>query len=229
MSKFELNAETRHEFGKGASRRQRRLEDKVPAIMYGGGEPALPLAFQQKDLRKALENEAFYSHILTIHIDGQKHQAVLKDLQRHPYKPMIQHVDLLRITGKEKIQMSVPLHFKNDDIAPGVKVGKGIMSHLISSVDVRCLPANLPQYIEVDLSALDLDQTLHLSDLKLTAGVELVDLLHGNDRAVANIHLPRAVTEETNAAPVAAAVPASAQKAPEAAAGAKPAAKKDKK
>jgi large subunit ribosomal protein L25 len=216
MAKFELTAEIRHEFGKGASRRQRRLEDKIPAIMYGGGEPALPLTFQQRELRKALENEAFYSHILTIHIDGKKHQAVLKDLQRHPYKSLVQHIDLLRITGKEKIQMSVPLHFKGDDVAPGVKVGNGVVSHLISTVEVRCLPANLPEYIEVDLSKLELDETIHLSHLKLGEGVELVDLLHGNDRSVANIHIPRAIVEEeTTAAPVAAEVPATAQKAPE--------------
>lgn len=215
MSKFELTAELRREFGRGASRRQRRLDDKVPAIMYGGGEPALPLMFRHNELRKALESEAFYSHILTIHLDGEKLQAVLKDIQHHPYKPRVQHLDFLRITGKEKINMSVPLHFKGEEIAPGVKQDNGVVSHLISTVEVRCLPANLPEYIEVDLSSLVLDQTLHLSELKLPEGVELVDLLHNNDRGVANIHIPRAVVEEPTTAPVAVEVPATAQKAPE--------------
>lgn len=213
---FELNAETRQEFGRGASRRLRRLEEKVPGIIYGGDEPALPLSFGHKELCKALENEAFYSHILTINVDGKKSQAVLKALHRHPYKARILHLDLLRITGKEKIQMSIPLHFKNEDIAPGVKDGGGVISHVVSSVDVRCLPANLPEFIEVDLGKLELDQAIHLSELKLPKGVELVALAHGNDLSVASIHIPRvevepevAVTEEVSAAEV----PASEQSA----------------
>lgn len=224
-SAFELTAELRQNLGKGASRRLRRLQDKVPAIMYGGGETAQPLTFSHKELKKALENEAFYSHILTIHIDGQKQQAVLKDLQRHPYKQRILHMDLLRITGKEKIQMTIPLHFKGEDIAPGVKIGKGIVSHLMNTVEIRCLPANLPEYIEVDLSGLELDQAIHLSELKLPEGIELAGLVHGNDLPVASIHIPRAAAEETAASAISASeVPASAQQEP-----AKSAATTDKK
>ncbi len=217
---FELTAETRQDMGKGASRRLRRLGDKVPAIMYGGGEEPVNLSFQHNQLRKALENQAFYSHILTIHVNGNKQQAVLKALQRHPFKPRILHLDLLRITGKEKIQMNVPLHFIGADVAPGVKLDSGIVSHLLSNVEVRCLPANLPEYIEVDISQLKLDETLHLSDLKLPEGVELVALIQGVDTehnlSVVSVHLPRAaaIAEETSA-PMASDVPATAQVAPE--------------
>ncbi len=215
MSKnFELQAENRLEFGKGASRRLRRQGDKVPAIMYGGGEPAAPLAFNHKQLSKALENEAFYSHILTIQIDGKKQKAVLKDLQRHPYKPRILHMDLLRITGKEKIHMQVPLHFLGEESAPGLKES-GIISHLLTTVEIRCLPDDLPEFIEVDLSNLNLDDSIHLSHLKLSKGVELVALVHGNDQPVASIHLPRAaLVEEAEAA--AEATTAAATVAPEA-------------
>lgn len=218
---FELTAELRQQFGKGASRRLRRLQDRVPAIMYGGGESAIPLSFEHNELGKALKNEAFYSHILTIKLDGKKHQAVLKDLHRHPFKPRIIHMDLLRITGKEKIDMTVSLHFSGEEIAPGVKKDNGVVSHLLTSVEIRCLPADLPEYIAVDLSKLALDQTLHMSELKLPKGVELVALNHGNDLPVASIHIPRVipVVEEETAAPVAPSeVPATAQQAPEKAA-----------
>lgn len=207
-TQFELNAETRQTFGKGASRRLRRLANKVPGIMYGGGEEPKSLAFDHNQLLKALEHEAFYSHILTIHIDGNPQKAVLKDLQRHPYKPRILHLDLLRITGKEKISMSVPLHFIGENIAPGVKEGKGTVSHLITSLDIRCLPDDLPEYIEVDLSNLSLDENLHISDLKLPKGVESVALLHHDDQPVVSIHLPRAAAEEASSAPTATEVPA---------------------
>lgn len=217
--KFELHAELRQDQGKGASRRLRR-EDKVPAIFYGGGEPAQSLVFNHNQLKKALQNEAFYSHILTIMIDGKKHQAVLKDMQRHPYKPRVQHLDFLRITGKEKIIMHVPLHFKGKDIAPGVKVSGGNILHLLSTIEVRCLPSNLPEYVEVDLSKLELDESVHLSHLKLPEGVEIMALVHGNDQPVASIHIPRAAIEAEEAEAAAAAavapaeVPATAQKAP---------------
>lgn len=208
---FELHAEQRETAGKGASRRLRQA-DKVPGIMYGGGEPAVPLTFEHNQLKKALENEAFYSHILTIHIDGKKHQAVLKALQRHPYKPRVTHLDLLRVTGKEKITMTIPLHFIGGDKAPGAQpeIG-GVVSHVLSNVEIRCLPANLPEYIEVDISHLELDQSIHLSELKLPKGIELVALVHHDDRPVVTVHIPRVevepVVEETGA-PTAAEVPA---------------------
>lgn len=206
-NQFELTAEARQTFGKGASRRLRRLDNKVPGIMYGGDEAPLPLIFNHNHLLKALENEAFYSHILTIQVDGKPHKAVLKALQRHPFKPRIVHLDLLRVTGKEKITVTVPLHFKGENVAPGVKNDKGIVSHLLTSVEVRCLPESLPEFLEVDLSNLGLDELIHLSDLKLPKGIEIMALVHKDNQPVASIHLPR---EQVIAqgAPVAAEVPA---------------------
>ncbi|MDQ8040198.1 MAG: 50S ribosomal protein L25/general stress protein Ctc [Rickettsiella sp.] len=206
---FELTGETREGFGTGASRRLRRLENRVPAILYGGGETPLPLSFDHNQVLRALENEAFYSHILTIHVNGKSQKAVLKDLQRHPYKPRIVHLDLQRITAKEKIIMSVPLHFKGETTAPGVKDAGGVLTRSLNSVEVRCLPDALPEYIEIDVSRLGLDESIHLSQVPLPEGVELIALTHEDDRLVVNIHIPRAVVEEeTTAVPESAEVPA---------------------
>lgn len=209
MTTFELSAKTREAFGTGASRRLRHLENRVPAILYGAGEPPMPLSFDHNQLLRSLENEAFYSHILTIDLDGQKQKAVLKDLQRHPFKPRIVHLDLLRVTAKEKITMSVPLHFEGEETAPGVKDGGGVMARLLNSVEVRCLPDALPEFINVDVSKLGLDEAIHLSQLSLPEGVELIALTHDDDRPVVNIQIPRAVVEEDlTAAPESAEVPA---------------------
>lgn len=209
MTTFELSAKTREAFGTGASRRLRHLENRVPAILYGAGEPPMPLSFDHNQLLRSLENEAFYSHILTIDLDGQKQKAVLKDLQRHPFKPRIVHLDLLRVTAKEKITMSVPLHFEGEETAPGVKDGGGVMARLLNSVEVRCLPDALPEFINVDVSKLALDEAIHLSQLPLPEGVELIALTHDDDRLVVNIQIPRAVVEEElTAAPESAEVPA---------------------
>jgi len=209
MTTFELSAKPREAFGTGASRRLRHLENRVPAILYGAGEPPMPLSFDHNQLLRSLENEAFYSHILTIDLDGQKQKAVLKDLQRHPFKPRIVHLDLLRVTAKEKITMSVPLHFEGEETAPGVKDGGGVMARLLNSVEVRCLPDALPEFINVDVSKLGLDEAIHLSQLPLPEGVELIALTHDDDRPVVNIQIPRAVVEEDlTAAPESAEVPA---------------------
>jgi len=194
-SEFVLTAEPRTEQGKGASRRLRR-EGKVPAILYGAGKDPVPLSVNHNELLKQLENEAFYSHILTVELDGKTEQAVLKDLQRHPAKPFILHLDLMRVSAGEKIRVNVPLHFIGEDVAPGVKIGGGIVTHAVTEVEVSCLPKDLPEYIEVDLSALELGESLHLSDLKLPPGVELVQLLQGeeHDVAVAAIQATRGST-----------------------------------
>lgn len=208
---FELNAVTREVFGSGASRRLRRLENRVPAILYGASEPPLPVSLEHNQILRALENEAFYSHILTIKLDGTEQKAVLKDLQRHAYKPRILHVDLMRVSAKEKITMSVPLHFKGEGDAPGVKEEGGVLTKLLNSVEVRCLPAALPEYIEVDVSHLALDQSILLSQIDLPQGVELLAAIsHEEDRPVVNIHIPRVVVEEEDltAAPESAEVPA---------------------
>ncbi|MDX9741381.1 MAG: 50S ribosomal protein L25/general stress protein Ctc [Gammaproteobacteria bacterium] len=193
---FELRAESRQDAGKGASRRLRRA-GKVPAILYGGTEAPVMLALEHNPVMHSLENEAFYSHVLTVDIDGKKVSAVLKDLQRHPYKRVILHLDLQRISATEKLRMSVPLHFVGADVAPGVKQAGGLVEHLLTEVAISCLPKDLPEYLEVDVSGLNVNETLHLSNIRLPAGVELVDLQHGpeHDLPVVSIHLPRAAVE----------------------------------
>lgn len=196
MADFELNASARTEVGKGASRRLRRLESRVPAIIYGGkGEPT-NISLAHKEVIKAFENEAVFSHILTVNIDGKPEQALIKDIQRHPFKPRIMHIDFQRITGKETLHRHVTLHFLNEDTAKGVKNG-GIITHHMKDIEISCTPATLPEYIEVDLANLELDEVLHLSDLKLPKGVAFLhyegDAEH--DLPVASISLPRAALE----------------------------------
>ena len=174
---FELHAEPRDDMGKGASRRLRR-ENKVPAILYGGGKPPRSLSLVQKELLKSLDNEAFYSHILSIHIGDQSEQAVLRDMQRHPSKPSVLHVDLQRVQARELLRMSVPLHFVGEDDCPGVKLEGGIVTHNAMDVEVECYPKDLPEYIEIDASGLRIGDSIHLSEIKLPDGVRLVDLVN---------------------------------------------------
>lgn len=194
---FELEAQARSDQGKGASRRLRRA-GKIPAILYGGGKDPVSLELWHDPVMHSLENEAFYSHILNVKVDGKVDRAVIKDLQRHPYKPTLLHLDLQRVSETEKLRMNVPLHFIGEDIAPGVKQNDGIVSHLVNEVEISCLPKHLPEYLEVDISNLDVNETLHLSDIRLPEGVELIQLSHGAeyDLPVVSIHLPRAAVEE---------------------------------
>lgn len=192
---FELKATLRQDKGKGASRRLRRLNDEIPAILYGGEEKPVSLTFPHKDLMKALENESFYSHILTLEIEGKKEKVVLKALQRHPYKKhRLQHLDLQRVNAKKMLTMHVPLHFEGEALSPGMQAG-GMLTRQMTDVEVQCLPANLPEYIAVDLSTLPLDSVVHLSDLKTPKGVELLGLAHG-DLPVATIHKSKRAAEE---------------------------------
>lgn len=211
INPFELVTQRRDKLGKSASRCLRKLNDEVPGILYGGKEAPIPLSVKHKDLAKALENEAFYSHILTIKFEGNEQKAILRDLQRHPSKPRILHFDLLRVSAFEKIQMQVPLHFEGEEIAPGVKQSGGQPSHLMTVIEIRCLPDNLPEFINVDVSALELDSSIHLSDLQLPEGVELampVETGSERDLPVVSIHLPRsALAAEETAAPVAPTAP----------------------
>lgn len=206
MTEFVINAERRNDVGKGASRRLRRA-NKVPGVLYGPGSEPVSLTFNHDELIKQTESEAFFSHILTVNVDGQQAQAVVKDMQRHPFKPKIVHMDLQRVTADHKIHMTVPLHFVGQDVAPGVK-GGGLLTHDVTEVSVFCLPKDLPEFIEVDVSNLDLGDVLHLSNLKLPKGVELVELSHGpeHDLPVASVHKHRGgeVAEEAAAAPAAA-------------------------
>lgn len=189
---FTFAAESRSDMGKGASRRLRR-EGKTPAVIYGNHKDAVSITINHKDLVRNLENEAFYSHILTLVVNDQEEQVVLKDLQRHPAKPMVMHADFLRVNVNEKIRMHIPLHFTGEEIAPGVKIGSGMVTHNLTDVEVICLPQNLPEFLMVDLSTLELDHALHLSDIQLPEGVEIVALTHGeeHDLPVAAIHKTR--------------------------------------
>jgi len=205
---FEIQAEVRNDTGKGSSRRLRHA-DKVPAVLYGGGADPVALTLSHNEMFHHLENEAFYSHILTINVGKKKEKAILKDLQRHPAKPRLMHADFQRVNMKEKLRMNVPLHFINEETSPGVKAG-GLVTHSSTELHILCLPADLPEFIEVDLGTLELDASLHISDLTLPKGIESVNLGHGADSShddiVAAIHLPRAEkAEDEDEAPAAAA------------------------
>lgn len=206
---FELAAVTRGDQGKAASRRLRRLEARVPGIMYGANKTPTPIHVGLKELSRALENEAFYSHILTIVLDGKAEKAILRDLQRHPVKNIPTHLDLQRVDENQKLTMRVPLHFINEATCHGVKEQGGEIHHDISEVEVSCLPRDLPEYLEVDMAAVNIGHTVHLSDLTLPKGVQLVQLMHNHDLAVANVHAVKVVVEE---APAAAAPAAEAEK-----------------
>ena len=201
---FEVNVELREDLGKGASRRLRRLEDKIPGIVYGGGKKPQPLSLSHKEVIKHLEDEAFYSHILTLKAGKKTEKVILKDLQRHPYKPKITHMDFMRISANQKLTTSVPLHFLNEENCPGVKAG-GVVNHGYTTVEISCLPKNLPEYIEIDMADAEMDAIIHLSDIKLPKGVEIVELMHGedHDHAVATIHKARAAASaDSNSADV---------------------------
>lgn len=193
---FTLSAELRADAGKGASRRLRH-EGKVPAILYGGAEAPVAISLAHKEVIRKLQDEAFYSHILTVDVAGKPVKAVLKDLHRHPYRPIVMHMDLQRVTDDMVIHMNVPVHFINESTAPGVKAG-GKVSHVVTSVEVTCQAKDLPEFIEVDLGAVEQGQSVHLSDIRLPAGVELVQLLLGadHDQPVAVIPAPRGGSEE---------------------------------
>ncbi len=199
---FKLTASARKDEGKGASRRLRREQGVVPAIIYGGDKAPQSVLVEHKELVKHLEHEAFYSHVITLTVDNAAETVILKDLQRHPSKPVILHADFLRVSEASKITVSVPLHFTNEAASKGVKVGGGIVNHTMTQLEVSCLPSKLPEFIEVDLIDLDLGQTLHISDIKLPSGVTSVALSHGEDHnlPVVSINKPRGVAEESSEA-----------------------------
>lgn len=212
---FTVIAEPRSVHGKGASRRLRH-EGKVPAIIYGGKENPKSIQVSHNELMKSLKFEAFYSAILNVSIDGKTEQAVLKDLHRHPVRNEVMHMDLQRILADVVLRMHIPLHFKGGDVAPGVKVGGGVVEHQQIQVEVECLPKDLPEFIEVDLSQLNVNEAVHLSQLKVGEGVQFVELKHGNDISVAAIHLPRQAAEPVADVAAPAEVPAANQKAADA-------------
>jgi large subunit ribosomal protein L25 len=192
---FVFEAEIRPALGRGHSRRLRQV-GKIPAILYGAGAEPLGLAFDHNKVIKALENEATYSHILSIRYDGKEETAILKDLQRHPSRPIIMHMDFQRVNESQKIRVHVPLHFVNEQTSVGAKKG-GVINHNQVDVEVVCLPAHLPEFIEVDLGPVDVGESVHLSDLNVPGGVELVELLHDpeHDLVVAVIQSGRVVSD----------------------------------
>jgi len=193
---FEFKAELRDDTGKGASRRLRHA-GLVPGIIYGAHQDPVMITMPHNELVHNLENEAFYSHVLGIKLGRKKEKVILKDLQRHPSKPFVMHADFLRIDEKEALRVHVPLHFINEAGAPGVKAG-GRISHTLTDVEVSCLPKDLPEFIEVDMAAMEVGQALHLSDLVLPKNVEIPALAQdaSHDLSVVSIHAARVSTEE---------------------------------
>ncbi|HCO42716.1 MAG TPA: 50S ribosomal protein L25 [Gammaproteobacteria bacterium] len=191
-NQFEIAAEPRSAGGTGASRRLRRA-GRVPAVIYGGNQANAEITLDHNDTIHHLEKEAFHSHVLTVDVDGRSEQVVLRDVQMHPYKRQVLHLDFLRVSADRKLRMTVPVHFVGEDVAPGVKQAGGVISHLMPELEIECLAKDLPEFIEVDVSALELGHSLHLSDLKLPSGVSVPALALGadHDLPVVSIHPPR--------------------------------------
>lgn len=193
-----INAKVRNDLGKGASRRLRRNADMMPAILYGGKDEPQSLMVLHREMSKTAENEALYSSILDININGTVVQAILKDLQRHPARPLIMHADFLRVDRNTKIQVHVPLHFINEEQSHGVKMEGARVAHNMVEVEVSCLPDDLPEFIEIDMLEAKLGDIVHISDLKLPEGVESVALSYGEDHdlPVASLAAPKGAEEE---------------------------------
>jgi large subunit ribosomal protein L25 len=205
--------------GKGASRRLRHT-GKVPAILYGGSLAPQAIVLDQQNLLTMIESEKFYSSIVRVNVGGQTQEAIVKDVQMHPARHSVVHVDLQRVVENERIRLRLPIHFKGEAASPGVKSQGGIVSHMRADVEVTCLPKDLPEFLELDLSNMNLNDTLFLSDIPLPEGVLVAELGHGRNAPVVSIHSPRAAEPEPVAAEVAAAAAAPAEGAPAAAAGA---------
>jgi len=198
MVDFVLNAKVRSDIGKGASRRLRRLDNQIPAIIYGLGETPESISLADNQLSHALDNEAFYSHIIELSVDSKSQNVILKDVQRHPAKAEILHVDFLRVDLNQKLTIRAPLHFLNEEECVGVKMEGGQISHNMNDLEIECLPADLPEYIEVDMAEVTLGQTLHISDVILPEGVTSVALTHGEDHdlPVAAVVKSKAIEED---------------------------------
>jgi large subunit ribosomal protein L25 len=201
---IELNAELRTDVGKGASRRLRRTAAQVPGVIYGGDEPAQSLKLGALELGRAMQQERFLSQIIAVSMNGKKQQAVVRDVQRHPGTERVLHIDFLRVSADREIEVRIPIHFANEDKCVGVKLEGGLLSHTLTEVEITCLPANLPEFLEVDVADLHLGDALHLSDLQLPSGVRIASLAQGSDYdlQVVSVYTPRA--EEAVETPVAA-------------------------
>ena len=193
--KIEINAKERKSKGTGASRRLRH-EGTTPGILYGGVKDAISLEIDTKELFMQFRHEAFHASILTLNLEGKKESVILRDFQMHPVRNNIQHIDFQRINENEKISVKVPFHFINEETAPGVKIEGGLVSHIMTEIDISCLPKDLPQYIEVDLGELAMGESIHLSEVTVPEGVELTSLTDENDPAITSISKPKVVVEE---------------------------------
>jgi large subunit ribosomal protein L25 len=209
MATIEFTAFPRQGEGRGASRRLRR-GGKAPGIVYGAGVDPTPIELDHNALIHALKNEAFHSSILSMKLDGKPQKVLLRDVQMHPFRAEVLHVDFQRIDEARKIHMKVPLHYVNEALSPAVKLGGAIISHVANDLDVSCLPKDLPEFIEVDLSTLEAGKSVHVSEIRLPAGV--VAVTHGRDPVIAAAIVPKAhaETEEAPAAEAVAAAPAAA-------------------
>ena len=193
--KIEIKAKERKSKGTGASRRLRH-EGTTPGILYGGVKDAISLEIDTKELFMQFRHEAFHASILTLNLEGKKESVILRDFQMHPVRNNIQHIDFQRINENEKISVKVPFHFINEETAPGVKIEGGLVSHIMTEIDISCLPKDLPQYIEVDLGELAMGESIHLSEVTVPDGVELTSLTDENDPAITSISKPKVVVEE---------------------------------
>nr|WP_297459218.1 50S ribosomal protein L25/general stress protein Ctc [uncultured Halomonas sp.] len=198
MSDYKLTANVRHDLGKGASRRLRRVNQQVAAIIYGGEKAPQPIVVDKAAFYKAIEDEAFFSSLIDIDVDGSKEQVIIRDLQRHPFKALVTHADFLRVDATHEMTINVPLHVAGEDANKSIKEKVGVLHVLANEVEISCLPKDLPEYLEVDISELEIGDTLHLSDLKLPKGVALVALSHGeeHDAGVVSITRPTVVSAD---------------------------------
>ena len=197
MDEFTLVAESRGDMGKGASRRLRKSE-MVPAIVYGAKKAALSIQLKHSDVLKSSSQESFYSQILDLSIDGKVERVVLKDMQRHPYKPFVMHMDFQRVDESAALTIRIPVHFLNEEDCIGVKQEGGVIARLMTEIEITCLPKDLPEFIEVDVADLSVGDAVHLADLVLPDGVEITSMTSGGDGAAAivQVAMPRMVEEE---------------------------------
>jgi len=211
---FQVGADSRHDQGKGASRRLRRA-GKVPAVLYGGQGGPRSITLDHQQLLTMIDKEKFYSSIISVNVDAQSQPAIVRDVQMHPARNAVVHVDLQRVVESEKLRIHLPIHFKGEAVAPGVKTQGGVVSHLMQDVEISAMPADLPEFLELDLSNMNLNETRYLADIALPPGVTIPELAHRNPPVV-SVHSPRAAEPEPEAAAVvegavAAAVPATAE------------------
>jgi large subunit ribosomal protein L25 len=201
-----LNATLRDDMGKGASRRLRHA-NTLPAIVYGAGKDSVSITLQQKDIQHKLPDESFYSQVLSLSIEGKAEDVLIRDIQHHPYKMEVMHMDFVRVDANKVVHIHSQLHFIGEDVAPGVKSEDGVISHVMIEVELECLPKNIPDHIEIDLSEMHVGDVIHLSDLKMPEGVEVLALKHGeeHDSVVASMHVRKVVEEIEEVAPEAAA------------------------